>query len=81
LPDVFAIIVYWLVMAGIEIATGELMKGKEQSFIEKYGLEGNGVPVRISKSTQLYVQELRRKGQRAIEAGEYYAKTTKHRFG
>lgn len=45
-------------MAGIEVATSELMemempgKKKKQSFVEQYGLEGQCHPVHISEETR-----------------------------
>ncbi len=70
-------------MAGIEVATGELMEKKsvDKSWAKKYGLEGKGIPVKISKETQDTIRELHARGKRAIEAGQYYARHTKHTFG
>lgn len=73
-------------MAGIEVATGELMemempgKEKKQSFEEKYGLQGKGIPIHISEETKDYVKMLMARSDAAMAAGRYYAKHCKIKF-
>ncbi len=70
-------------MAGIEVATGELMVNDkpDKSFAKKYGLEGQGKAAKISQSTKDHIRELDSRGRRTMEAGEYFARHSKVTYG
>ncbi len=53
----------------------------KKTFADKHGLKDKGRPVRISKELSEEVDELNKQAERVIEAGEFYAKTEKRRFG
>jgi hypothetical protein len=68
-------------MAGIEVATGELMRTKKQSFIKKYGLEGKGQPVRVSKETKEVIKAMLQQSEASLAASEHRPKTTSATYG
>lgn len=53
----------------------------DMTFAKKYGLEGKGHTVNISKSTRCYVKELHAQAKRVREEGLFWARTCKLRFG
>jgi len=55
-------------------------KKKKPTFEEKYGLQGKGKKVRISKQTTESVEKELNESKRLIEAGENWAKNFKGTF-
>ncbi len=57
------------------------IKKNEQTFEEKYGLQGKGKRVRVSEQTKQFVKMLSNRSKRIIDAGKDWAKTHNGTFG
>jgi len=57
-----------------------MSKQDKMTFAKKYGLEGQGHPIRIDPQTASFVKRIFKKGDDVLESGREWARTTNWRF-